>query len=317
MKQIKALVLVGFRSCLLTQNHVFAEIGSRIQGKVIGVDTNDSILNAAVFLYKNDIFFNLENIVNTNAKGEFVFNNLTKGVYCIGVIKDGYAAQGPFFSILDTEKDPEFYQVNETKKAKFITLGEGQIKHLQIKIEKEAVLEISVFRKDEKGLVPAKGWINFIISPEDYFDHIDRFEVSSHVFLSKYLGAGKVKVAIYTDGARPKEYNDIVLEKGKQTKIEYIIDYTTGPLIYGIIKDKETGVPIIDARIAIYKEDDSHFNLDTTTDENGKYKMSLLCCGTYNLFISSTGADTNKEFLFETKITINNNNDRVQFNKSF
>ena len=316
MKKVKILVLVVFLFCLLTQNDVFAAIESRIQGKIIDSETNNSVLNAVVLLYKNDKFFSLENTANTNANGEFIFNNLTQGVYCVGVIKNGYAAQGPFCNV-EGEMEPGIYKVNETKKAKFVNLGEGKIKHLIIKIEKEAVLEIAVLKKDEKGLLPAKGWINFKVFPEDYFDHVNHMEVSSHIFLSKYLGAGKVKAVISTEGVQSKVYDNIVLEKGKKTAIEYIIDYTTGSLIYGIIKDVGTGMPIINARIAIYKEDDSHFNLDTTTDENGKYKMSLLCCGTYNLFISSAGADTNKEFYFKTKIVINNINDRVQFNKSF
>ena len=316
MKKVKILVLVVFLFCLLTQNDVFAAIESRIQGKIIDSDTNNSVLNAVVLLYKNDKLFSLENTANTNANGEFIFNNLTQGVYCVGVIKNGYAAQGPFFNV-EGEMEPGIYKVNETKKAKFVNLGEGKIKHLIIKIEKEAVLEIAVLKKDEKGILPAKGWINFKVFPEDYFDHVNHMEVSSHIFLSKYLGAGKVKAVISTEGVQSKVYDNIVLEKGKKTAIEYIIDYTTGPIVYGVITDKDTGKPIFDVTIAIYKDNNTAFYIQTTSDEKGVYKISLDCCGNYTLFISSTGRDTNKEFLFETKIAINSNNDKVQFNKSF
>jgi hypothetical protein len=160
---------------------------------------------------------------------------------------------------------------------------EGQIKHLRIKLEKEAVLKVKLFEKTTNGTTP--GDFGIEARHSEYVDTLYGKSIGGE-FKSKYLGEGKINLTIIAGAGCPAIYIDnIDLEKGTTTTIEHTCDYTIGQGIFGVITNKLTGQPIDAVGICIQKSDYSSNLICTTTDENGKFRIGGLEPGKYFLHI--------------------------------
>jgi hypothetical protein len=314
----------------------FTEVTSRIQGTVKDFNTGEPIGGATLILlyssnYSNDFVKRYKWF--TDDKGSFRFSLLKKGFYYLCIYKNGYADFGPFFeyefkeaanSSYDTSTFTVERSSNENEK---IVLKEGEIKHVEIKLKKEAIIEIKFNRKTMNGIEPLSremfpgfthpdGLTNFDadISFVDYKNKTIWSEAAKKdvgIMVFKRLPPGyKVIVHVYADGY-PDEFYNVTLEEGKTHIIDHLLDFTTGQVVYGLITDKNTGKPLEGVRVSIYNTDVEDQSVDYTTDFDGKYWLGGFIPGKYvmNIFPRNGGE---KMIQFEIK-----ENQNLELNRQF
>jgi len=174
----------------------------------------------------------------------------------------------------------------------FFKLKQGEIKHFIISLEKEAVLDFKMFRKTPQGTILLDDKIGMIVA------HIN-------IYHNKYLEKFRRFLSFRLDGLKdgiaaieclPKGYpkqvfKNIKLEKGKTTSVELVLDFTTGQVLHGFVKDKETGKPF-HVRIhfsRIINGNKEYAVEDISTDINGEFWIGGFEPGKYSLeFINYT-----------------------------
>jgi hypothetical protein len=97
-----------------------------------------------------------------------------------------------------------------------------------------------------------------------------------------------VDLEIYPQGYKTIHYKNVELEKGKTTKIEYVVDYTKGQVFHGILKYKDSNGPIYFARVFFQSSgfNQTRFEARLYTDRNGEFWIGGFPPGTYSLVIS-------------------------------
>jgi hypothetical protein len=315
----------------------FPEVTSRIQGVVKDFNTGEPIGGATLILlyssdYSNDFVKHYEWF--TDDKGSFRFSLLKKGFYYLCVYKKGYADFGPFFeyefkvaahSSYDTSTFTVKRSSHENHK---ILLKEGEIKHVEIKLKKEAIIEIKFNRKTMNGIEPLtfeifpgythpEALTNFsadISFVEDknktIWSEAAKKDVGIIVFKSLPPGY-KVRVNVRASGYPSKMYN-ITLEEGKTHIIDHLLDFTTGQVVYGIITDKNTGKPLIGVRISLSKIGIERESIYFHTDSTGKYWLGGFSPGKYRMYITLTSSG--KEIFIPLEIK---ENQKIEINRQF
>jgi hypothetical protein len=206
-------------------------------------------------------------------------------------------------------------------------LNEGEIKHVEIKLKKEAIIEIRFNRKTKDGIEPLSremfpgfthpdGLINFdadisFIENKDMFISSNAAKKDVGLMLFKSLPPGyKVRVHAIASGYPSKIYN-ITLEEGKTHIIDHLLDFTTGQVVYGLITYKNTGKPLHDVRISIYNTDVEDQDVAYTTDFNGKYWLGGFIPGKYVMNIyPRTGKKVSLQFEIKE-------NQKLEINRQF
>jgi hypothetical protein len=324
--------LVLWMLCLF-QSDSFPLITSRIEGRVVDEDTLEPIPGAEVYLAHDRSKVNL-NIVNGNTvipydwvkisdeNGYFRYDNLIKSEYMICIEKKGYTTIGTFRKELDDRSEWWKLQDRSIRMVKpgtkgIIYLKEGEIKYFEIKLAKDATLEIQYILKTSKGedllpalLMPIKklDWPSFPwnIGARLYSKALEHYDTRTSQ-LDKYgmgptykeaglvrfenLPAGLTgRVEVWALGYPDKTYQ-VQLEKGKTLIIEHILDYTKGPVIHGVIKDKSTG-EIID-NLTIFLYDSLNNEIHTETNYDGEYWLGGFMPGNVKLSVldSTIGID--------------------------
>jgi hypothetical protein len=333
---IKKLLCLLVLAVVLMPLKGFPLVTSRIQGVVKDFNTGEPIGGATLVLFYSSDFSN--HFVKhykwfTDDKGSFRFSLLKKGFYYLCVYKKGYADFGPIFEYEIRWKEnlmipSKRYTISTQSHEKHkIVLNEGEIKHVEIKLKKEAIIEIRFNRKTKDGIEPLTFEIfpgvthpealpNF--SAKIYFEEDEDMYISSSaakknvgIMVFKSLPPGyKVIVNVYADGYPDKFYN-ITLEEGKTHIIDHLLDFTTGQVVYGIITDKNTGKPLAGVIISIYNIDVEDQTVDYDTDFNGKYWLGGFIPGKYIMNIYPGNRD---------KVTIRldiKENQKIEINKQF
>lgn len=314
----------------------FTEVTSRIQGTVKDFNTGEPIGGATLILlyssnYSTSFYKRYEWF--TDDKGYFRFSLLKKGFYYLCIYKNGYADFGPFFEYQFKEAANSSYDTstftverssNENEK---IVLKEGEIKHVEIKLKKEAIIEIKFNRKTMNGIEPVTSEIfpgvvdpqiltNFSadISFVDYKNKTiwsDAAKKDVGIMVFKRLPPGyKVRVYVYADGY-PDEFYNVTLEEGKKHVIDHLLDFTTGQVVYGIITDKNTGKPLNGVRVSIYNIDVEEQSVAYTTDATGKYWLGGFIPGKYMMNVyPQTGNKVSLQFEIKE-------NQKIEINRQF
>lgn len=296
MKGIKLCVLAVFVLSLF-QFNLYSLITSRVEGTVIDEDTNLPVKKARVALYScnrilkdhcSKTYFDIE----TDSKGHFCFDNIIKGYYFLCVYKEGYATFGP---VREYEEKIEHgplsvgFTIKSTKVDKFY-LKEGRIKHFKIMLEKEAVVEVSVTKKTNKGTENVNP-NNFIVELK-WVDSNRKLSAPAYVSntIKRFgrLSGGDLIEIIFTNRGYPKKRYNRRLLKGETISINHLIDFTIGQVIHGFVRKKNTGKSIKDALIIIGKEYSHRDNLICIyPDKNGEYLIGGLEPGRNFLYIRS------------------------------
>jgi hypothetical protein len=322
--KIKVFFLVLLMLCIF-QSNLFTLITSRIEGKVVDEDTLEPIHRAEVYLAHDRTKVNL-NIVNgntvkpydwvkiTDENGYFRYDNLIKSEYLLCVEKKGYTSIGPFRKGLGEKSERPIWRDRSIRLVKpgtkgIIYLKEGEIKYFEIKLAKDAALEIRYILKTHNGvglLPPLRSpgrsliWdfpIN--IGAQLYSKDLEPYNIGNsrldiYGIPPSYKEIGVVRfenmpagltgeVKVWALGYPDKTYQ-VQLEKGKTSIIEHILDYTKGPVIYGVIKNKTTGEII--RNVSIYLYDSLNNEISTDTNYKGEYWLGGFMPGDLNISVS-------------------------------
>lgn len=276
----------------ILQGNLFSLITSRIEGVVIDVETGEPIQGAEVVLAVARVFpdiFVFEDVqffTSTGKEGKFKFDKIeTEGEdFMLAVFKDGYASNGPIIQRGKCYSHDEFGSggtlFNELKNAikdgllsysavnnKTFRLNQGEIKHFQIGLEKEAILKINCYRKTPKGKELLHNIGQVSIYHNKYYSYLLALQSP---FQTKYLRDGFVGLKCDIPGYAPLTFSNIKIESGKVTLIEPILDYTTGQVLHGFVKYKSTGKPITRLRIVLI-DNVNDVAVDIYSDENGEF----------------------------------------------
>lgn len=308
------------------QSNLSTLITSRIEGRVVDEDTLEPIPGAEVYLAhdRTKVNLNIEKgntvipydwVKITDENGYFKYDNLIKSEYLICVEKKGYTSIGPFRKGLGENSERPIWRDRSIRLVKpgtkgIIYLKEGEIKYFEIKLAKDAALEIHYILKTPKGVGPLpalrtpdktsmRSKIPLNIGARLYSKDLapyntgkSRLEISG--ISPSYKEAGLVrfenlpagltgKVEVWALGYPDKTYQ-VQLEKGKTLIIEHILDYTKGPVIYGVIKNKTTGEIIRNVSIFLY--DSLNNEISTDTNYNGEYWLGGFMPGDVNMSVS-------------------------------
>jgi hypothetical protein len=293
MKGIKFLILVIFVLSLF-QFNLYSLITSRVEGTVIDKDTGQPIKGAYVALYGCDEegVCSKSGNVKTDNNGFFKFDDLKRRNYFLVIVKEGYAFFGPLGKVLNTLSfiikanifgefrygPPLFYYGIDSEEVDTFYIKEGQIKHFKIKLKKEAKLIVNVKRKKPQGIEPVPR-VSIGIKHSEYIDELDVTAKKGH-FESHYFDKGTAEIEILVSGYPDKTYK-VQLENGKTTNIDYIVDFTKGQVVYGVIRDKDDGGPVPNVYIYLTGTQGAI----TDTDDNGEFWIGGLKSGTYILEI--------------------------------
>ncbi len=288
------------------QKQLFSTICSRIEGEVLDRDTSAPIAGAWVVLFveteSGGLINELGHTQQTDSAGKFIFHNQKKGCFAVVVIKNGYAAYGRFMKVFfSLPKEVQHEIINPNLKFEYaernpnpdgapvygledldhFALKEGQVKHLKIKLDKEAVLQINVAKKTlkETKIVDDKTGISVTYSNSN--DDIDYgFRTINGKYRTRYLHAGEMEVEIDVEGYPDKKYH-VILEKGKTVTIDLVADFTVGMVIHGVVISKSSRKPFRGVSVFIEGEG------SVVTDDNGEYYIGFISkSGNYKIDFS-------------------------------
>ena len=284
--------------------------------KISGADV---VLLSGEYSKDGDIDFVILVKKKSNSRGFFKFDQLGKeymdvsSYYFLAVFKRGYADFGPFGESFvdkiwyDKEclfNDLEYYGVKEglmdesdvnIEEIDLFRLKQGEIKHFIISLEKEAVLDFKMFRKTPQGTILLDDKIKRAVAHINIYHnkYLENFEYSSSFRL------GGLKVGIAAIECLPKGYprqvfKNIKLEKGKTTSVDLVLDFTTGQVLHGFVKKKETGKPAPGFTIffsRIINENEEYAVEDNHSDRNGEFWIGRFEPGRYLINFFNRGID--------------------------
>ena len=340
-----------FLFSLIIPSNLFPWISSSVEGKIVDEETSQPIPGAYVGLFYCKITgyflrytsrFNTKSgsrYIETNDKGYFRFDDLREREYFLAVFKDGYAAVGPFYY-----KKPGPFEdstgFTRTLDIERFHLKEGQIKHFKIQMEKESILKVNVLRKTFAGIEPIDKF-HLTIKHSDFVDKVEEWisplsnknpvlkkynPETNRLYAKKYIPTeegfqsinfkkGTVNIEISANGYPPKTFENIQLEKGEVKLVEWVVDFTKPPVVYGIIKNKDTGEPLHGVDFLIQKQDDPNiYSFIEYHTNDGKYWLGGMEPGKYVFNIYLIGGE--KEFDVEMILNITSKS-TIEINKEF
>ncbi len=312
--KIKTILLIFLLLCLFRMNLV-SLITSRIEGTVLDVENELSILEAKIALFKctfTDIGLSCDmiNQTETDSNGKFKFDDILKGDYFLSVFKEGYAALGPLYEYYKIFVSLSYSDPNGswiTKNSDDINLfniKEGQIKHFIIKMEKEAILKVYIKQLLPNGIEISPIALNRIIVKHNDFLDKETVFISNFpsCYQSLYFRKGLVSVEIRPLGYPSKMFDNILLQNGKTTTIDYILDFTKGQVLHGFIKKKSSIEPLELVKIFLSNPITDRIAAKTLTDKDGEFLIGGIEPGKYNLWISySRTKEIDHEEIIEIK----------------
>ena len=318
MKKIKVLVLAVMVLGIF-QSILYAGISSRVQGNVVDDQTGLPIegvlvrLNIGGNLLPHIDLLNWE--TKTDKKGYFKFDLEPDEISGLVVIyleceKNGYIRFLPKYYRQYIKMDffDEIYRV--------FRLKEGQVKHFNIRLKKGGIIEGTLFKKTSAGTSPLgkstgalmvlkEKFHSFFKDDNLYFtlhyktDENGKFRIEGIEPFDKYT------LSINSFGYRDFEIENISVQNGQITPLEYTCDMTDQTGIEGIVR--VSGKTLWGGTVGI----DSDFNNSEGRrfsylfyfSKNGHYKHLGLIPGIYVISISVTTEDLNN-FKKEIKIEI-------------
>ncbi len=317
MKRVKFLVFLIVSSALLQVN-LSALISSRVEGKVIDKSTGLPIEGADVVLLfgqysGSHLSTETAGVTKSDKKGMFKFDGIEENSYYLAVFKKGYTYYGPFWRTIlggfnmflydqgmrnDLEDAVKENLIDKADvnivEIDIFKVKQGEIKHFVINLEKESILDLKILRKTPAG-------IENTIDSQVRIYHNKYIEALGADSVAKLEGLkdGIIAIECYPKGYPKQVYKNIKIEKGKTTTVEKILDFTSGQVLHGFVKHKDTGRPIMAVSIYIsrivngkkeYEVEDLH------TDQNGEFWIGGFEPGKYSLEYHNYG-----DYKFEFK----------------
>jgi hypothetical protein len=163
-------------------------------------------------------------------------------LYYVRVKKRGYV---PFF--------PEYYYRDEIevfeevkKKVGLFDLNEGEIKHLEIKMEKGCTLKGKIFKKDSEGIIPFKNaslYLSLYFPKTDtYWQGMKRAGIKSiptddkgEFIIESLEPSEHYSIQLLEDGYATQRLKDICVKKSETSVINHTFDFTAAAIVEGTI----------------------------------------------------------------------------------
>lgn len=283
----KTVLLIFLLLCLFRVNLV-SLITSRIEGTVLDGDTGLPIVEAKIVLFEYGML--VEDLCDqissnkSNMEGYFKFDNIIKGEYSLLIFKEGYAPTAPIHVLkkyISADLSPYFKAGELTP----FYLKEGEVKHFKINLKKEAVLNVTVYRKTptENGILNEDATIIIL----DKESNSETFDIFKGTYRSRYLKEGFYKVSIYISGFPEKIYDNIELKREASTDIDCVFDFSIGQVVHGFVRDKESKIRLPHTEVIVTKVDEN-FSVGGITNKFGEFRIGGLKPGAYFLKIELT-----------------------------
>jgi 5-hydroxyisourate hydrolase-like protein (transthyretin family) len=263
----------------LFQVPAYSLIRSRIQGIFRDKETGQPLENVLVTLYNNsevDGFFqNYE--TKTDKNGRFIFDQITDGEYIIRGIKSGYVTYQPEYKIDRTYRERKLVEV--------LHIEEGEIRHIDIQMERGGQLLAKIYKKDENGISPYTDFSAQI----GYMANEYIYSVYGIRNGGEYFVDGLPESDRYTFFLRAREFagypefrTGFEIKKDEITTIEHTFDFTDNTGVTGVIYlDSE---PISNAVVEL-EDINSHAVAETEPRLENKYSFKNIQPGTYTLSV--------------------------------
>ncbi len=278
-----------------------AFVSSRIEGVVVDKETGKPIEGAKVMVCGNVLGFELQcKETKTDERGFYAIEKLIReGKYYVRVFKDGYVS-----NIEEYQLDSYLFH-KMIEKYEF-EIKKGDIKRINIGLERGGDIELKVNKKDKNGLniysggldikvykkyeegdpEPTRKYGGYIIR-DRYFDRVNgngrnlkirNLKPSDKYFL-KIRGRKKTYVTW------PVRVDNVIVRKGEVTKVECVFDLDkTGAIEGRILRD---GEPVATLMVFLTRVDENYSegfsDLYDITSKDGKFSFKLLPQGLYEI----------------------------------
>jgi len=276
-----------------------AFVSSNIEGVVYDKETGKPIAGAKVMVCGNILGFELQcKETKTDERGFYAIEKLIgEGKYYVRVFKDGYVS-----NIEEYQLDSYLFH-KMIEKYEF-EIKKGDIKRINIGLERGGDIELKVNKKDKNGLniysggldikvykkyeegdpEPTKKYGGYIIR-DRYFDRVNgrnlkirNLKPSDKYFL-KIRGSKKTYVTW------PVRIDNIIVRKEEVTKVECVFDFDkTGAIEGRVLRD---GKPVEILMVFLTRVDENYSegfsDLYDITDKDGKFSFKLLPPGLYEI----------------------------------
>ncbi len=296
MKKMMIIIFLILFSNLF-QVHLHSVIRSRIEGTFWDKDNGEPLEGVEVTLFKKgpvELFPNFGE--KTDKNGRFVFDQITNGEYIIMGEKPGYVPYQPMYKIV---------QAYRRKLAEIIRIGEGEIRHFDIQMERGGQLLAKIFKKDENGISPYTRFsaqIGFRASEKIE----DIFTLSGIRNGGEYFADGLVESDRYTLSVSaieregyPEFETNFEIKKGEITTIEHTFDFTDNTGVTGVIYlDNE---PVSSAGLSLINSS-GHTIAEASVRIANKYTFKNIEPGPYTLYFFFI--EDEKEYSSERQILI-------------
>jgi uncharacterized surface anchored protein len=284
------ILILGILVLCMSQSNLCPLITSRIEGVVKDAETGEVIGNVKVFLfiyYKGSYDRKPHYETVTDKNGRFVFDQLKNNRYFLMCEHEDYLLSIP---------EKKLSMINLPSIIDMFDLQQGQIKHLEIQLQKGGKIKGRVLIKDENGVSGVK---NVSINLENKQVRNQRYPLNpaadsnGNFLIGSLIPDDNYRIEISIHEGFPDFETDLSVKKGETTYIEHIFDATDNTGVFGtVILD---GKPHDDCGVRLYSLSVEKTIAEIDTDDNGKYVMKNIPVGKY--FIKFSYLDENKNFI--------------------
>jgi len=268
---------------VIFQTGIYPVITSRVEGHVVDKDTRIALANVEVILYPKQSWSLNPGMVGkatTDANGYFKIDNIRRiGTFFVGCYKSGYANTSPFYLL---------NEINSEQFINFFELREGQVKHIDIQMEKGGELKMNIQKKDMTGI---SGYKNIIIqiyrkpkhnlaNPQYYYVKSLSTDENGISIIDGLIPGEIFEILIRKDGF-PRIKKEILIKKNESIEIYHLYDFTIKPSIAGKITHSEK--QLLNASIFLVSNNIVGPDIDITI--KSEYQFRDINPGFYDLYL--------------------------------
>ena len=267
---ILAIVIIN----LLIPKNLEATIYGSISGQVFTEDTGKGLKDVKVYLFEQNSG-RYPDEKTTDKKGRFSFDLVEEGEYILAFITDWHT--GYYIDIDATRYIPG---------KEIIKLKKGQ--HIEVKIKAllGGAIRARLRKRDGTLFVPLPDKAAHILFYGEPLEGKILMEVPDKPgeFFVNAIPPAVYRFEARIEGHAIRELENVKVEKGKTTEIEFSIDLSDPTGIEGKVISAVDGEPIRAEHLSVYRDEEKVSPFHMWTDENGYFSIVGLSPGRYMVF---------------------------------